>query len=179
MLDLLTELNGIAIAPDPQPELTQRYLQFQVGGISTLMPLGHLREVLSIAPERILPVPDMSPLLLGLISWRSEAIWLLDVPLLLGGSAFFSGGYGRASVLLAEAADPQSTSGSTSQKLLLGLLVGSVQTILSFPPERILPLSLEVVAPAQTHLFQGYLLSETGQPLLILDPQAIAQTLPA
>ncbi|MEN9223321.1 MAG: chemotaxis protein CheW [Thermostichus sp. BF3_bins_97] len=179
MLDLLTELSGTTLVPEPQLELTQRYLQFQVGGLAVLMPLGHLREVLSISPDRILPVPEMPPLLLGLISWRSEAIWLLDVPRLLGGSPFTTRGQGRAGVLLVETADPQTGPNFTAKKLILGLLVDSVQTILSFPPERILPLSLEVVDPALKYLFQGYLLSESGQPLLILNPQTIVQTLPA
>ncbi|NJL97666.1 MAG: hypothetical protein HC818_03025 [Synechococcaceae cyanobacterium RM1_1_27] len=61
MLNLLTKLNRMAPAPDPQPELTQRCLQFQVGGISRLMPLGHLREVSSISAEGILSVPGIPP----------------------------------------------------------------------------------------------------------------------
>ncbi|MCF2970493.1 chemotaxis protein CheW [Synechococcus sp. Nb3U1] len=177
MLDLLTELRGSQLVPERELERTERYLQFQVEDLSLLMPLQQLREVLPVSPERILPVPDMSPLLLGLISWRSEAIWLLDLPLLLGGSPFRRNEQGRASVLLAEGQDVAVSAPSSKQSLIFGLLVDSVQTLFAFPPERILPLSLEVVKPAQKHLFQGYYLSEAGQPLLILDAQAIAQTL--
>ncbi len=179
MLDLLTELRATDLTPPPESERRERYLQFQVGELSMLMPLQQLREVLSILPERILPVPDMSPLLLGLISWRSEAIWLLDLPFLLGGSPFPRGQQGRVSVLLAEGQDVTFSAASSKQGLMLGLLVNSVQTLLSFSSERILPLSLDVVNPAQKHLFEGYFLSEAGQPLLILDAQAIAQILPA
>ncbi|MFQ3614196.1 MAG: chemotaxis protein CheW [Cyanobacteriota bacterium] len=179
MLDLLTELRGSQLTPEREPERTERYLQFQVGQLSLLMSLQQLREVLSISPERILPVPDMSPLWLGLFSWRSEAMWLLDLPHLLGGSPFRRGEQGRASVLLAEGQDGSVSAPSGHQDLMFGLRVDSVQTLFSFPPERILPLSLDVVHPAQKHLFQGYFLSEAGQPLLILDAQAIAQSLPA
>ncbi|MEN9252260.1 MAG: chemotaxis protein CheW [Thermostichales cyanobacterium BF4_bins_65] len=169
MVEQLTDPTSLSL---PVAAVGTRYLRFQLAHLALLIPLGCLREVLLVTPAQVLPVPDMPCQWLGLLGWRTQAIWLLDLGQVITGSP---GVQGRWSVLLTEIADPT----GSGEPLLLGLRVDSVQTIVSVVPERILPLALEVVEPRLQVLFQGYVLSESGQPLLIFNPQGISQVLPA
>jgi purine-binding chemotaxis protein CheW len=48
------------------------------------LPATGIREVLSQAPDRITPIPNASPLLLGTLNFRGRVIWVADLGQFLG-----------------------------------------------------------------------------------------------
>ena len=61
------------------------HLRFYLSsGEELALPATGIREVLSPAPERITPMPNVSPRLLGVLNLRGQAIWVADAGQLLG-----------------------------------------------------------------------------------------------
>lgn len=86
-LELLTSSNQ-AFTPEiqqleiPEGEL---HLRFYTGGTQELaLSAIAIREVISIAPDRITPIPNTSPLILGALNLRGRVIWVADLGQILG-----------------------------------------------------------------------------------------------
>ena len=73
----------------------RKFLQFQLGksekshksivqGDIALLDAEIISEVITISPDDILPVPQMFYCVLGIYSWRSEMLWIVDLENLLG-----------------------------------------------------------------------------------------------
>lgn len=73
----------------------RKFLQFQLGksekshksivqGDIALLDAEIVSEVITISPDDILPVPQMFYCVLGIYSWRSEMLWIVDLENLLG-----------------------------------------------------------------------------------------------
>lgn len=86
-LDFLTGLDQ-----EPSPEFQELespegelHLRFFVpSGNEFALPAMGIREVVSPAPDRITPIPNASPLLLGTLNWRGQVIWVADLGQFLG-----------------------------------------------------------------------------------------------
>lgn len=66
----------------PEGEL---HLRFYVSsGNEFALSAAGIREVLSQAPDRITPIPNVSPLLLGTLNVRGQVIWVADLGQFLG-----------------------------------------------------------------------------------------------
>lgn len=66
----------------PEGEL---HLRFYVpSGNEFALPAMGIREVLSPAPDRMTPIPNVSPLLLGTLNMRGRVIWVADLGQFLG-----------------------------------------------------------------------------------------------
>jgi len=66
----------------PEGEL---YLRFLTASKSQLaLPATGILEVVSPSPERITPIPNISPLLLGTLNMRGRVIWVADLGQFLG-----------------------------------------------------------------------------------------------
>lgn len=66
----------------PEGELHLRF--FVSSGNEFALPATGIREVLSQSPERMTPIPNVSPLLLGTINLRGRVIWVGDLGQFLG-----------------------------------------------------------------------------------------------
>ncbi len=63
------------------------YLRFYVAsGEEFALPAISIREVMQQAPDRITPIPNSSPLLLGTINLRGQVMWVADLGQFLGDS---------------------------------------------------------------------------------------------
>jgi positive phototaxis protein PixI len=82
------------IADRSNPKQIRKFLQFQLGsseipdlssarGDFALLDTEVVTEVITIASENILPVPQMFYCVLGIYSWRSEMLWIVDLENLL------------------------------------------------------------------------------------------------
>lgn len=66
----------------PEGEL---HLRFYISsGSEFALPATGIREVLSPSPDRITPVPNVSPLLLGTLNVRGRVVWVADLGQFLG-----------------------------------------------------------------------------------------------
>ncbi|NJL02099.1 MAG: chemotaxis protein CheW [Spirulinaceae cyanobacterium RM2_2_10] len=79
---------GEDISPDiekletPEGELHLRF--FLPSNVELALPAMGIREVMNHSPERITPIPNASPLLLGTINLRGQVIWVADLGQFLG-----------------------------------------------------------------------------------------------
>jgi purine-binding chemotaxis protein CheW len=66
----------------PEGEL---YLRFHLPSQEEFaLPAIAIREVMQQSPERITPIPNASPLLLGTLNLRGQVIWVADLGQFLG-----------------------------------------------------------------------------------------------
>ncbi|NET32436.1 MAG: purine-binding chemotaxis protein CheW [Cyanothece sp. SIO1E1] len=86
--DFLTD-HGQDQAPEfqeletPEGEL---HLRFYVNsGDEFALPATGIREIIDPPPDRITPIPNVSPLLLGTLNVRGRVIWVADLGQFLGG----------------------------------------------------------------------------------------------
>jgi purine-binding chemotaxis protein CheW len=66
----------------PEGELHLRF--FVASGDEFALPAMGIREVISSPPDRITPIPNVSPLLLGTLNVRGRVIWVADLGQFLG-----------------------------------------------------------------------------------------------
>jgi positive phototaxis protein PixI len=68
-----------------QVNLGKPYIQFRLDSSSVgLITTEHAREVVDVPVHRLTPIPNMPGSILGLMNWRSLAIWAIDLPQLMG-----------------------------------------------------------------------------------------------
>lgn len=83
-LDLLMgdETQELQEMEAPEGEL---FLKFKVAtGEEFALPAVSVVEVMSIGPEKITPMPNVAPVLLGTLNLRGEIIWVADLGQFLG-----------------------------------------------------------------------------------------------
>jgi twitching motility protein PilI len=66
----------------PEGELHLRF--FISSGDEFALPATGIKEVISPTPDRITPVPNVSPLLLGTLNIRGQVVWVADLGQFLG-----------------------------------------------------------------------------------------------
>ena len=60
-------------------------MQFQLNyNTRALLPAENVTEIITISEREILPVPQMPDCVMGIYSWRSEILWIIDLRNLLG-----------------------------------------------------------------------------------------------
>ncbi|HEY9816993.1 MAG: chemotaxis protein CheW [Leptolyngbya sp. DLM2.Bin15] len=97
----------------PEGEL---HLKFYVtSGDEFALPAIGIREVISTSPDRITPIPNVSPLLLGTLNVRGRVIWVADLGQFLGDSAPLSTDRSEIHVIAVE-----------DQDTMLGLAVDKI-----------------------------------------------------
>ncbi len=63
----------------------RKFLQFQIGKTDhALLEAELVTEIITISPREILPVPQMIYSIMGIYSWRSEMLWIVDLANLVG-----------------------------------------------------------------------------------------------
>jgi twitching motility protein PilI len=97
----------------PDGELHLRF--YTPSGDEFALPATGIKEVLSPSPDRITPVPNVSPLLLGTLNVRGRVVWVADLGQFLGDAAMLNTDRQEISVIAVE-----------DQDILLGLAVDRV-----------------------------------------------------
>ncbi|MGI0492366.1 chemotaxis protein CheW [Alkalinema pantanalense CENA528] len=131
----------------PEGELHLRF--FIPSGGEFALPATGIREVLSPAPDRITPIPNVSPLLLGTLNVRGRVVWVADLGQFLGDPVPLNTDRQEISVIAVE-----------DQDILLGLAVDRVVGMEWLDVEQVHPASNvnDSVAPflrGEWHFDQG------------------------
>ena len=91
-------------------------LRFDVpSGNEFALPASGVREVMSVYFDRITPIPNASPFLLGTYNWRGQVIWVADLGQFLGDQVLVNTDQNEVSVLIVE-----------EQELVMGFAVRAV-----------------------------------------------------
>lgn len=97
----------------PEGELHLRF--YITSGSEFALPATGIREVLSPSPDRITPVPNVSPLLLGTLNVRGRVVWVADLGQFLGDPAVLNTDRTEVQVIAVE-----------DQDVMLGLAVDRI-----------------------------------------------------
>lgn len=159
----------LQLSRETQQQDGQRFLRFPLNAeVNGLLSLADLQGVINVALQDILPVPQVTEFLLGIMNWRGEAIWILDLAGLLGATHWCQqetvANSGMAMLIQVE--------GQT-----IGLLVEKVSTIETYDPKQRLPVTEAMLFNQLQPFLQGYLVDSQGNPLMLLDINAVIQAL--
>jgi positive phototaxis protein PixI len=147
-----------------QDNLGKSYIQFRLDSNSVgLISTEYAREVMDVPVQQLTPIPNMPSAVLGLMNWRSLAIWAVDLPQLMGGARLGMGMQQYHMMVVRTTETP------------LALVVPEVEGVVRLQSEQIVsPVGL---TPAGVVPFlQGCVLQNNAL-LLVLDALAIAQSL--
>jgi purine-binding chemotaxis protein CheW len=146
----------------PEGEL---HLRFYIpSGNEFALPATGIKEVLSPSPDRITPVPNVSPLLLGTLNVRGRVVWVADLGQFLGDAAMLNTDRQEISVIAVE-----------DQDILLGLAVDRVVGMDWMDVEQ-LQMAGNVPDSVAPFLKGEWALDEGGSSLRLLDQVAILRS---
>lgn len=155
-------LGSFQALQNPEGDL---YLQFFVeSGDEFALPAMGIREVLSLAPGQITPIPNVSPLLMGVFNFRGQVIWVSDVGQFLGSTKLLNAERTELSIIVIEAQD-----------IMVGLAVEKVKGMNWFNPDHLVPPSSSI-ADSVSPFLRGEWQGISEQPLRLLDPLAILRS---
>ncbi len=146
----------------PEGEL---HLRFYIpSGNEFALPATGIKEVLSPSPDRITPVPNVSPLLLGTLNVRGRVVWVADLGQFLGDAAMLNTDRQEISVIAVE-----------DQDILLGLAVDRVVGMDWMDVEQ-LQMAGNVPDSVAPFLKGEWALDDVGHSLRLLDQVAILRS---
>ncbi|MDR9402444.1 MAG: chemotaxis protein CheW [Halothece sp. Uz-M2-17] len=156
------------MAPSPSEE-KERFLSFPINNnLQGLVPLEALQGVVQVNLSQILPIPETPPALLGILSWRGEAIWTVDLPQLLGETTSLPQNKTQCFSAI-----------TTDQGKNLGLLVEQFTAVSAYNQKQDLqPMPSGMVSSEIVPYLQGYFLSEDQKtPSFLLNLDVIFEIL--
>jgi purine-binding chemotaxis protein CheW len=150
-------------------------LRFDVpSGNEFALAASGVREVMSVYPDRITPIPNASPFFLGTYNWRGQVIWIADLGQFLGDQILVNTDRTEVSLLIVE-----------EQELVMGFAVRTVINTEWLNIERVSPpqdgrtVSPNLDIPAAMRAFVTGIYSTTGSDipaLRLLDRVAILRS---
>ncbi|WP_218079507.1 chemotaxis protein CheW [Anthocerotibacter panamensis] len=135
-----------------------------------LLSVDQLTEVLQVPVAQVVPIPQMPVWTLGIYNWRGEILWLVDLGQFLGLAA----------------SPPTQQHGSVHYAVLLihgqgghrlGLVVARTEDIMVKSQAELQPLGGSLFPPTLTKLSRGYWRNAEGEALILLDGEAVLQSL--
>ena len=167
---------NVGTNPNIQSNIKQvrKFLQFQLGkseklhksiqGDIALLDAEIVTEVITVAPQDILPVPQMFYCVLGIYSWRSEMLWIVDLENLLG-------------------YPPPLTNDNPNRELLImvvqyegqsmGLLVSGIDNLIEHDISKFKSSSPEIFSEDVLPFLQGYFPSADNDIIMLIDAEEI------
>ncbi|WP_295617787.1 chemotaxis protein CheW [Chamaesiphon sp. GL140_3_metabinner_50] len=142
-------------------------LRFDVpSGNEFALPASGVREVMSVYLDRITPIPNASPFLLGTYNWRGQVIWVADIGQFLGDLVLVNTDQNEVTVLIVE-----------EQELVMGFAVRTVANTEWLDVDRMLADDPQIPA-AMTGFVKGIYpaTSPDAPPLHLLDRVAILRS---
>lgn len=113
------------IAPQGKAACSHSHLQFHFDYQGVLLPSHQALEVITVPISNITPVPNLSPVVLGLINHRSQVLWVIDLALLIGLPTAYADSQECSLVIL------------QANGTLLALWVQEIDGILDISPQQI------------------------------------------
>jgi positive phototaxis protein PixI len=148
----------------PISDEAQRFLGFTIGdSLNALIPLANLQATIKISLAEILPVPQMSSSLLGIINYGGKATWVIDLAHLMGGSCYL-----------------QSAEVSTGMGMLfqvqnetIALLIARVGTIETYDSQKCLLIGETMFTDRMRSFLSGYFIDSEAQSRVVIDLQQV------
>ncbi len=159
--------NALALIPN-QPQKTKNqgetYLKFRLNQQTpALLAMSQAQEVILLPPNRLTSMPNMPPFVLGLMNRRSRALWVINLPQMLGLNETLTTVQQYNVVIIRH------------DSVSLGLVVQTVEGVIRLSPEQIQSAQGQISSGLVPYL-RGCTWSET-EILLVLDAPGIIRNL--
>lgn len=154
---------------------TRKFLQFQLGkqnkidtsileGDIALLDAEIVTEVITISPKDILPVPQMFYCVLGIYSWRSEMLWIVDLENLLGYPPPLSSNDEERELLVMVV---------QSQGQSIGLVVSGIDNLIECNLEKFKAPSYELFSEDVLPFLHGYFTGKNNKIVMSIDTEEV------
>ncbi len=157
-------------------QVMEQFLQLHFASeMTALLPTEHLTEVITVPPEQIMPMPHMSPWMMGTYNWRGEILWLVDVGCLIGLTPLYQQVIPTYTSAVLQFPPPPNTFNDTGLQIV-GLVFNQVGNI-----ERCDPNLIEEVSsvsgsnPELEKFLRGYWVKSESEILAVLNPDVLWQ----
>jgi len=165
MVNRLSQLNhslGVSL-PQRTDAAGERFLTFPLTeNYEGLVPLEALQGAVQVPLHTILPIPETPSSLLGIFSWRGEAVWTLDLAYFLGQRDSYGADQTYFSVI------------AQHHNQTLALLVEKFRSVEIYNPQQeLLPMTGGMLSPETAQFFRGYFRSDRDTPQFLLNLDAI------
>ncbi|MGG6268723.1 chemotaxis protein CheW [Leptolyngbya sp. AN03gr2] len=138
--------SGLLFDPPP-PETRDRLIRFPLGDQpSVLLPLKQLTQILNVERHDVLSIPEMPDCVIGICTWHTEMLWLVDLNHFIGASPLLQPSLTRLTILVIQ-----------HDRQALGLAVSQVNEIELQDLQRLLPPPIGLFSPGLLPLIQGVL----------------------
>ena len=122
-------------------------------------------EVITISPKELLPVPQMPYCVLGIYSWRSEMLWVVDIENLMGYPPSLREDADENETILVMVVRVQGQS--------MGLVVSRIDTIIEQNLESFKSSSSEIFSEDIMPFLYGYFVDENNNIIMLIDAEEI------
>lgn len=122
-------------------------------------------EVITISPKELLPVPQMPYCVLGIYSWRSEMLWVVDIENLMGYPPSLREDADENETILVMVVRVQGQS--------MGLVVSRIDTIIEQDLESFKSSSSEIFSEDIMPFLYGYFVDENNNIIMLIDAEEI------
>lgn len=150
-------------------KLLHKFLQFQLGSSDrAVIEAEVVTEVIAIPKEEVLPVPQMLYSILGIYSWRSEMLWIIDLENLLGYPPPLELSHGEgndALTVMVVQIDGQS----------LGFVVPKVHDLIEYDREEVLQPLIELFSQDIVGFLKGYFTDINNEIVMLINAEEIFQ----
>lgn len=136
------------------PETRERLLRFLLGEQdSFLLPLRQIAAILSLGWREVLPVPEMPRAVVGICSWRSELLWLIDLNYFAGYPSVLHPDRAMPLTVIVLESSPQAIENSSSG--VIGLIVPQVYDVELHDLQQLQSPPVGLFSPELLPLIQG------------------------
>lgn len=163
------------ILQNPSSEPPEQYLRFTLKPeVQVMLPLNQISEILALTLAQIVPIPGMSPWIIGVYNWRGEILWIVDLGDLVGLMPWsqYASTTVNYRVIILRSVDTK------GENIFLGLVVPQVEDIELCAPSEIYSPPSSAVIPGMSRFLRGYWLKAEGTIVMILDGRAILAAMP-
>ena len=122
-------------------------------------------EVITISAKELLPVPQMPYCVLGVYSWRSEMLWIVDIENLMGYPPSLSEDADENGTILVMVVRVQGQS--------MGLVVSRIDNIIEYDLDLFKSSSAEIFSEDIMPFLSGYFTDENNNIIMLIDAEEI------
>ena len=165
----LTETNGLL-----EPLTTEQFLTFSLGQDQqqeqALLPTSQLLEIVKVNLSQITSIAGIAPYVMGVYNWRGDVIWVIDLASMLGYKPLYAQEQNKFQ-------DKCHVIFLRIQDMVIGLAVSHVGQMIQCDIAKIQTTGLGFTNPVMQKICRGYWLSAIGNTFLVLDGEAIAESI--
>ncbi|MDY7003863.1 MAG: chemotaxis protein CheW [Cyanobacteriota bacterium] len=148
---------------------SKQYLCIEIDRtLQTILSTDDLDEVITLDYRKILQIPGMPTIVVGVFQWHGEIMWLIDIAYLMGFNPLLSTGYNQEKIRVVKVKYKDN---------YLGILVQKVGNLINVETKNITLLKQKKINTRVAKFIKGTCTNSAGKKMMIVDIEKIIQYL--